>query len=216
MRNAGIIACGMSLSLGVLSASAVNMAPGAFVSPLPGTSVAAEPQLAGTVVEDGTQTYSGTFTTTNEPWQVEVNDRVIHADDGTYDFYFRITVLQKPAVYPMTVSRDGFAGLSTNVSWRTDFLGTVNPSSGSRTADGDTILWDYGFNMPVNQLTKGIFVDTQATSYALNSEAVIDFSPSFNVNGRAIFAAFGPAVPEPVSLASIALGTLMFRRTRRG
>lgn len=196
-------------------ALAVDMAPGAFVSPLPGTTSAAEPQLVGTVVEDGTQTYSGTFTTTNEPWEVQVNDRVVLADDGTYDFYYRITILQKPAVYPMVVSRDGFAGFSTNVGWRADFAGTVNPTSASRTADGDTVVFDFGLNVPTNELTKGIFVDTNATQYVLNSEGVIDFSPSFNVNGRAIFATFGPAVPEPTSLAALSLGAVLLRRSRR-
>ncbi len=202
--------------LGVSSiALAVNMAPGAFVSPLPGTTSALEPQLAGVVVEDGSQTYSGTFTTTNEPWEVQVNDRVILSTDGTYDFYYRITILQKPATYPMTANRDGFAGYNTNVGWRIDSAGTLSPNSGTRTGDGDTILWDFGFNAPINELTKSLFVDTNATQYALNSEGVIDFSPSFNVNGRAIFATFGPAVPEPVSLSLVAVGAMAMRRARR-
>lgn len=196
-------------------ASAVNMLPGAFVSPLPGTSVLLEPQLAGTVVEDVTRTLTSNFTTTNEPFEVQVQDRVVLANDGTYDFYYRLTLVEKPDVYPLTVSRDGFAGYVTNVGWRTDGAGTLNPSSGSRTADGDTTLWDFGFNMPEGGVTHSIFVDTLATQYALNSEGVVDLSPSFNVNGHATFATFGPAVPEPISLSALTLGAVAMRRTRR-
>jgi hypothetical protein len=204
-----------SMLLASSIASAVNMAPGAFVSPLPGTTSVLEPQLVGTVVEDVTRTLTGTFTTTNEPFEVQVQDRVILADDGTYDFYYRLTLVEKPDVYPLVVSRRGFTGYTTNVGWRSDGIGTLNPSSGSRTADGNTVLWDFGFNTPEGSVTHSIFVDTQATQYALNAEGVVDLSPSFNVNGRETFVTFGPAVPEPVSLSSLALGMLALRRVGR-
>lgn len=216
MRASPSVVCALSSMLIAASiASAVNMLPGAFVSPLPGTSVALEPQLAGTVVQDVTRTLTGNFTTTNEPFEVEVQDRVVLADDGTYDFYHFVTAVDKPAVYPMTVSRDGFPGYTTNVSYRTDGSGALAPNSGSRTADGDTILWDFGFNTPEGVMTYALLVDTQATQYALNSEGVVDLSPSFNVNGRATFATFGPAVPEPMSLSALAFGSVAMRRTRR-
>lgn len=214
MRTSSLVGFVSVLAAGSI-ASAVNMAPGDFVSPLPGTTVELEPQLAGTVVEDVTRTLSGTFTTTNEPYEVQVQDRVVLADDGTYDFYYRLTLTEKPDVYPLTVSRRGFAGFTTNVGWRSDGAGTLNPSSGSRTADGNTILWDFGFNMPEGGVTHSIFVDTQATQYGLVAEGVVDLSPSFNVNGRSTFVTFAPVVPEPASVASLALGALVMRRSRR-
>ena len=194
------------LLLGTVKAIAVPMAPGDFVSPLPGTTVAAEPQLAGTVVEDITRTISGSFSGTGLPFSVEVQDRVVLADDGTYDFYYRLTLLDKPSSYPLSIRRDGFTGFATNVGWRSDGLGTLEPESGSRTATGSTVQFNFAFGVPEGGQTRFLFVDTDATSYALTGTATLDLSPSFGENGYASFTTFAPAVPEPETYALMLAG----------
>jgi len=194
------------LLLGTVKAIAVPMAPGDFVSPLPGTTVAAEPQLAGTVVEDVTRTISGSFSGTGLPFSVEVQDRVVLADDGTYDFYYRLTLLDKPSSYPLSIRRDGFTGFATNVGWRSDGLGTLEPESGSRTGSGSTVQFNFAFGVPEGGQTRFLFVDTDATSYALTGTATLDLSPSFGENGYASFTTFAPAVPEPETYALMLAG----------
>ena len=200
------------------SVQATTLAPGGFITPLPGSSVAVEPQLAGSIVEDVVRTVEGTFTSSGDPFKVEIEDRVVHSIDGTYDFYYRITLITKPDVYPLVVSRDGFAGFATNVGWRTDGLGVVEPSDASRTADGDVVGFSWGFGeIPEGSATRFFYVDTDATAYAEIGAGRIDLSPSFSENGYATFSTFAPAVPEPETYAMLlaGLGLLGFASCRR-
>ena len=201
-------------------AVAVPLAPGAFVFPLPGSSAAAEPQLGGVVVEDVLRTVSGNFSQTGLPFEAQIQDRVIHSVDGTFDFYFQVTLTTKPDVYPMVVSREGFAGFATNVGWRTDQGGTQPPDDASRTADADTIVFSWGFgDVPQGSVTRFFYVDTDATAYAETGAATVNLSPSFNENGSATFVTFAPAavaVPATGLLLAGGLGVLGWARRRNG
>lgn len=213
------ILAGASISfLFGLSAHAAALAPGGFITPLPGSSIALEPQLAGSVVEDEVRIVEGTFTTSGNPFKVEIQDRVVHSVDGTYDFYYRITLTTKPDIYPLVVSRDGFAGFTTNVGWRTDGLGDVEPSDAFRTADGDIVSFSWGFgDVPQGSQTRFFYVDTDAIAYAETATGRIDLSPSFSENGYATFSTFAPAVPEPETyvMLLVGLGLLGFVAHRR-
>jgi hypothetical protein len=68
-------------------AGAVILTPG-VVTPLPGTTVAADPSLAGTIVQDVLSPF--TMTTPTGVTTGEIQSRVVLAVDGTYDFYWRV------------------------------------------------------------------------------------------------------------------------------
>lgn len=198
------------------TASAVPMVPGQFVSPLPGTTSAAEPQLAGTVVQDVTRTLTGNFSNSGLPYEVRVQDRVVRAIDGTYDFYHQFTLVEKPTSYPLTVRRDGMGGYATNVGWRTDGDGTAAPGNATRTGGaGDAVSFDFGLGLPEGTTTRFVFVDTNAPSYALNATGRVDLSAAVGETAYADFATFGPAVPEPTTLAGLGAILLAAGRRRR-
>jgi hypothetical protein len=206
------------LLLAASASHAVPIAAGGFISPLPGTTVAARPELAGTVVEDTVRNVSGTFTETGQTFSLQVQDRVVRAVDGTYDFYYQVTMLDKPPSYPLSIRRGGFVGWSTDIGWRLDGSGSLAPESGSRTADGDRLQFNFAFGVPVGAETYFMLIDTNATAYAMTGTATVDLSPAFNVNGYASFATFAPAVPEPSTYALFGFGLagLIVWSRRRG
>ncbi|MCW7538054.1 PEP-CTERM sorting domain-containing protein [Aquabacterium sp. A7-Y] len=187
------------------AAQAVPLSPGDFVSPLPGTTVAAEPQLAGTVVEDVMRSVSGTFAQSGQSFSLEIQDRVVLADDGTYDFYYRVTVLDKPTGYPVTLRRDGLAGFATNAGWRIDGLGDEGVQSATRSVDGNAVQFDFGFELNEGESSRFFFVDTDATAYAESGTGTVDLTPSHLETGVDSFTTFAP-VPEPSTAALGLLG----------
>ena len=217
LRSSTLILATSGVAAMACVAAAVPIVPGDFISPLPGTTSAAEPQLAGVTVQDVQRTIAGNFVGSNLPYEIKVQDRVVLATDGTYDFYYSVTFVDKPDAYPLGISRDGFAGYSSNVGWRSDGTGTVAPQSATRTLDGDKVQFNFsGPSVPEGTVTRFFFVDTQATSYAFNGEAIVDLSPSFNENARVAFSTFAPAVPEPALLGSLTFALFLLpRRSKR-
>src|SRR3954447_18163833 len=155
-----------AMALSATSAGAVILAAGG--NSLGGTTSAAQPQLAGTVVEDvdtavsiaiGVNTLSAT-----------VQSRVVLSNDGTYDFYWRIydTQFTGEARPPIGAFRPGgfgtpIAGL--NGDYRTDGLGDVGPDSAyvfTGSIDDDV---NFGFSggLRPGQESEFFFLDTQST-----------------------------------------------------
>src|SRR5688572_27412833 len=105
--------------------------PGGAV-PLPGTTAAAQPALAGVVVRDALIPFSVDDGLGHTIFQGTLQDRVVRENGtGTLDFYQTIRAdagFTIPAMLQY-VSRSSFGGWFTDVNFRTDGLGdpTVRP-----------------------------------------------------------------------------------------
>ena len=127
-----------SLCMGT-AALAGTLSPGTLIPGPTGASVATQPQLAGKVVEDVTTPfrYTGSFTDSSDGTSRvtqgdvsgSVRSRVVLADDGTYDFYWQITVDAKSFLPEASLNLSGFAPATyRNADWRSDIAGDVPPA----------------------------------------------------------------------------------------
>lgn len=154
----------LSAALAVLSGAvpaATLPADGSQVA-LPGTSVAAQPQLAGTVVRDVLTPFSyeiiddrcGETCVYRYDFTGALQSRVVKAVDGTFDFYWRITtqpilsrirdadpdsVEPTPPGFTADLSwaaLSGFTATAYRADWRSDGLGSAAPRTAALAADG--------------------------------------------------------------------------------
>jgi Arc/MetJ family transcription regulator len=156
--------------------------PGATVA-TPGTTVAADPALAGTIVHD-----------TNVPFTIVVGgktvfkgnleDRVVkETATGTLDF--SQSILSDAGFSAVALlhyeTRAGFGGVTTDVNFRTDGPGAPSdhPVSASRTPTGKTISFDFA-EAAVDPKTQSLFyfVKTNATQYNLLGSTTIGMQQS--------------------------------------
>jgi hypothetical protein len=192
-------------------AQAVTLPPGTLVS-LPGTTVAAEPQLAGLVLEDVVQPFSfndgqGTISGT-------VQSRVVRSSvDGTLDFYWRV-INDASSVAGLGSFRIGnFAAPEYNANWRADGLGTVAPTSAYMFVAPPVGYINFNFSNPTAAATLApgsesyfILMDTTATNYA--KTAIYDLANAGQTHNSALFDTFAPApaVPEPATYGMMLAG----------
>ncbi|MHB8348598.1 MAG: hypothetical protein ACYDHM_15915, partial [Acidiferrobacterales bacterium] len=190
------------------SAQATLIAPGGSTL-LSGTSAAAQPSLAGTVLQDVTVPFTlslGGGSTVNG----YVQDRVVRETvSGTLDFYYRLFNGIDPCGCTLNsqgsigvAARSGFSGYTTDVNYRTDGLGTVAPSGASRTANGSTVLFGFMSNPIVpGETSLFSFVKTNATAYNdLGTGTLIGFNTSGGF-GQTQFSTFEPVDPVPLPAA---------------
>ena len=198
------------------SAQAVILPVG--TTPISGTTLAAKPQLLGTVLEDDTVAFS--FAGPGGTVSGSVQSRVVRSDvDGTLDFYWR--VFNDPnSAGPITSFR--IANFFTPVydgDYRTDGLGEIAPTSVLRFSSGGALNFLFGpDSFTSGQSSYFMFLDTQAISY--NRTALYDLTTIGGDSISGLFSTFAPAafVPEPGTYALLAggLGMMALTRRRRG
>lgn len=217
------LAAAALLLLAHSASQAVALVPGVLTA-LPGTTVAADPQLAGLVIEDKLFNYS--MTTAIGLVTGQIQSRVVRSSaDGTLDFYWRVTN-DPNSLDDVGYFRIGlFNAPEYNSNYRIDGVGDLAPVSAFRFSGGSESYVNFAFfstsptgassGLRPGQSSNFILMDTSATQYA--ETAIMDVADFGTANISGLFAAFTPAVPEPQSYGLMALGLLMLgaRRYRR-
>ena len=137
---------GMLLLAGISIAAPVSAIPTSvtpFEIALPGTSAAAEPGLAGVVVNDTLVPFSVASATAPVSGTVQV--RTVRGGDGKLSFYWKINnaAASKGQVSGLHIS--GFPKAVYDANWRKDGLGSVAPTKVQGGLSSDFKSWLYGF-----------------------------------------------------------------------
>lgn len=187
------------LLIGAVEAWAIPLGPGGFVL-TPGTTLAARPELLGTVIADPVIPFTGTDVFGNVLFTGSLQARVVREDVlGTLDFYYRIFNDATSLDGISRLSTTNFSSVSTDVDWRIDGLGTVAPTFSTRSITGSTVSFDFEAS-PVlpGQESRFMFIKTDVTEFGPGSTVLIN-------GGRAAVETFAP-VPEPASLILLGSG----------
>jgi len=194
-----------------------------------GTTAAADPSLAGVVIADDVNNFSGTS------FNGQYQTRVVRRDDtGTLDFYYRIVSFTDQA--QDRVLRDfrigDFADWQTSATWRPDGVGTENPLIAVKFPQAPQCVACDGINLSFADFAAGVpsnfnsgddsrfmVIRTSATAFTTTSADVYLVTVPgvpFDQFLSAGFSVYAP-VPEPSSLTLFALGLLMlaWRFSRR-
>lgn len=205
-----------SLSLGT-NADAVVLSIG--TTPISGTTVAANPQLAGIVLEDDVVPFS--FAAGGGTVSGSVQSRVVRSSvDGTLDFYWRVINDANSAIAISSFRLGNFVTAVYDGNYRLDGTGDVGPGSVLRFNEPAlNFRFDGAGGAAPSTIKAGassyfMFLDTNATAYARTASYDLTVSDSSEISG--LYATFAP-VPEPASYALFAGGlAVLALRRRRG
>jgi hypothetical protein len=115
-----------------------------FDLPLPGTTAASEPDLAGTVVSDKLVPFA--IASAAAPVSGTLQVRVVRNASGKLAFYWKINNSAASKGEVSSLSLTGFAKQPYDANWRKDGLGTVAPSSvAGNLSPVDFKTWICGF-----------------------------------------------------------------------
>jgi hypothetical protein len=190
---------------------------------LPGTTVAARPELAGVVLADVLTPFS--FASPGISGTVQ--NRVVREDStGTLDFYWRVLVDPSSApggISALRLINFGYSDL-TDADWRIDGLGSDAPTTArlfnpAGHPDGAiNFLFDPSVDAGDADGSNFFFLHTSAVNYAETASYDLLVGPPEGLSG--LFRTFAPAaaVPEPspaslLALGILTLGWLRYRRT---
>ena len=213
-------------------AVAATLSPGGMIM-VPGTTVAAQPVLGGTVINDDVQTQFIDIVSPFFAIGTDVQNRVVRSStDGTLIFAPRILTVFNNTGANFLVDRmvlTGFGDFAVDAAYRTDGLGDRGPTNASRSADGNTMTFDYGFpligsNLAPNPQESSYFLslNTAATAFTLEGRISI-FARQLDHPGETYRFDFGniavpavAAVPLPASwlLLASALGMVGLAKRR--
>jgi len=191
-------------------------------TPLPGTTSALRPELAGTVLVDESQPFS--FAGLNISGTVQ--SRVVReTTSGTLDFYWRILVDPRSTgggIGAFRLIDFDFASL-TDADWRIDGLGATAPGIGRLFNPADHPEGAINFLFDPNVMageggSNFFFLHTSATDYARTAHYDLLGGPDRVLSE--LFSTYAPAaVPEPeitaLMVAGLGLLGVVARRRRR-
>jgi hypothetical protein len=182
-------------------------------TPLAGTTSAARPELAGTVIAD-----------TDTPFTLDgvtgyVQNRVVReTGTGTLDFYWRVVVdpnTDGSGIRGLRLGNFGYTYM-TDADWRIDGSGTVGATTGRLFnplvhPEGD-INFLFGSNLGSDVSSSFFFLHTNASAFAeTGNYDVLNAAGDFT--GQ--FSTYAPAIPEPAPAVLLVLGVLTLAGLRR-
>ena len=201
-----------ALLFSTTAAHAVILAPGS--NPISGTTVAAQPNLAGVVLVDDIQAFS--INATDGIFSGEIQSRVVRSIDGTLDFYWRIrnTTFNPSSptapVMQLSALRIGnfapIAGL--NGDYRIDGLGEIAPSSILVFPGVQNTFANFIFGSPLSagESSNFMFLDTNARNYAKTALMDIAATGVTGISGSLSTYAPNNGIPEPAAWAMMLAG----------
>jgi hypothetical protein len=209
MKNIPRLLASAALLAVTCYAQAVTLIPGTAVS-LPGTTAAAEPQLAGLILEDVVVPFS--FSNGSGTISGTVQSRVVRSIDGTLDFYWRVINDPNSAAGIGSFRLGNFAAPEYNANWRIDGLGNVAPDSAYLFVAPPPGYINFNFNNARAGATLApgsesyfLLMDTSASNYA--KTAVYDVANAGQTHISGLFETFAPApVPEPATYGMVLAG----------
>jgi len=191
-------------------AQAVILPPGATLN-LSGTTVAADPDLAGVVEVDNIVPFS--FAANGGTISGDVQVRVVRSSvDNKLDFYWRVfnDAVSSGAIGSFRIG--DFMSDIYDANWRIDGLGNVAPTSATRFSGtfDSFVNFNFGNHLAPGLQSRFIFLDTSAASYARN--AIYDLTNLGQTQISGLFSMYGPVatVPEPAPVALFALALVTF------
>lgn len=212
------------------TAGAVVVAPGGG-SPLGGTTSAADPNLAGTVINDNLIAWSITDGAGGVLVSGNLQNRVIRSDLlGTLIFAPRLTDIvygERGLPENLSLSLTGYGGGVLDVDFRTDDLGVATFPFVGRSADGGTLVFPTVSGAPGFDSSLFLSILSTATNFGLTGmftiAATFGVDPpmafSTTVGGLAVIGVDGPVIPLPAAaplfLSALALAGAALRRHRR-
>jgi len=135
-----LLLAGLSISVPVLAVP-TGLPP--FIRPLPGTTAAAHPDLAGGVVSD--QLVPFAIASATSPVSGTLQVRVVKNAAGKLAFYWKINNAAASKGSVDTLSLAGFPNQSYDSDWRIDGLGSVAPSTVEAAPLPGLKNWIFGF-----------------------------------------------------------------------
>jgi hypothetical protein len=190
-------------------AQAVVLPPGTTLN-LPGTTVAADPALAGVVEVDELVPFS--FAANGGTISGDVQVRVVRSSvDNTLDFYWRVfNDIESSGVIGSFRIGDFVTGVY-DANWRIDGLGDVAPTSATRFSGAfdSFVNFNFGDLLAPGLQSRFILLDTTAVDYARN--AIYDLTNFGQTQISGLFSTYAPVakVPEPGSVALFAMSLAM-------
>jgi len=179
---------------------------------LPGTTVAAQPDLAGIVIEDLFTPF--TVRGAGENITGTIQNRVVRGADGTLRFVWRISPTSGTGDI-LAMRLIGYSGFALDANWRIDGLGTEAPdiARGSSFAGAVNFLFEtneVGIATDANgnpTTSRFFFLDTDATNYTMDGKFDLLCAGSGCVSQ--IYPTFAPsAVPVPAAIWLFGSGLL--------
>jgi hypothetical protein len=216
----------MTIGLTMLAATSAAMAgpvidlqPGEYFGDLSGITNSQMSELIGSVEFDSLQSISvpaGEGSDAGMLYEASLMTRVVRSNEtGNLTFNFRI--MEANAALAGQVSHiaiSGFAGQQTRVEYRgEEGFGEQGPLTAERSADGDTLTYDFGTDFATDESSRFFFAMLDVASF--DFEGAQPVATIYLESGEAVSLDIQPPVPAPGALALLGTAGLCMARRRR-